>query len=143
MADAEENGGPGSDSVLVAFVTVHLESGESFDLLPFEDTNDVKSKVSDLMKDWAKSGFLIRGSEIYPWHRVRRIEASRIEEMPPEDSKLKRQEWEAQDRARLQKSFWKTKRARTEKEEGGEESGGNSKEQNGETKGGKPPRMAA
>ena len=38
-----------SDTVLIAYATVHLESGESFELLPFEDANDVKSRVCDLI----------------------------------------------------------------------------------------------
>ena len=138
MGDGYGETGPANDTVLVAHVTVHLESGESFELLPFEDTDDVKSKVCELMKAWAQSGFLIRGSEIYPWHRVRRIEATRVEEMSPYDSKLQREEWQARETARLQNSFWKTKRARRAKEE--EESGGESGEQKDR---GKPPRLAA
>jgi hypothetical protein len=58
-----------TDTVLVAYVTVHLEDGETFELFPFEDTHDVKSKVSALVADWVKSGFLVRGNRIYPWHR--------------------------------------------------------------------------
>lgn len=142
MADADEKTQRANDSVLVAFVTVHLESGESFDLLPFEDASDVKSKVSDLMKAWASSGFLIRGSEIYPWHRVQRIEATRVEEMSSGDSNLQRQEWQSKETARLQNSFWKTKQ---QKKEGGEDKGEQSEEQSGEKNGsqGKPSRMAA
>jgi hypothetical protein len=140
MADAEEKAVPANDSVLVAFVTVHLESGESLELLPFEDHDDVKSKVCDLMTAWAKSGFLIRGSEIYPWHRVRRIEATRVEEMSQYNSKLQREEWQARETERLQQSFWKTKRPREEKEEGGEEKGKDSGDRNGD---GKQPRLAA
>jgi hypothetical protein len=132
MADANEKAGPANDAVLVAYVTVHLESGESFELLPFEDTGDVKSKVCELMKAWAGSGFLIRGSEIYPWHRVLRIEATRVEEMSPYDSELRRKEWQARETARLQSSFWKTKRARKEKGEGGEESGPENSQDSGE-----------
>ena len=93
MADENGETGTANDTVLVAYVTVHLESGDSFELLPFEDTHNVKSKVCELMKAWAKSGFLIRGSEIYPWQRVRRIEATRVEEMSLHDSKLQREEW--------------------------------------------------
>ena len=121
MADANGKPVPANDTVLVAYVTVHLESGDSFELLPFEDTEDVKSKVCELMKAWAKSGFLIRGGEIYPWHRVRRIVATRVEEISLFDAELRREEWQAQETARMQQSFWKTKRARKEKEEGKEE----------------------
>jgi hypothetical protein len=124
MADTNEKSQEGNETVLVAYVTVHLESGESFELLPFEDAHDVKSKVSDLMGDWAKSGFLIRGSHIYPWHRVQRIEATKVEEMSESDSRRRLDEWQAKDMARLQQGFWKTKQAREKKEEGGEKDGG-------------------
>jgi len=123
MPDQPRN--PGG-TVLVAFVTVHLESGESFELLPFEDPEDVKSKVSDLLADWAKSGFLIQGSHIHPWHQVLRVEATEVVELSRADSLLRRQEWESRDLYRLQQSFWKTKKERKkESEEGkGEEKGG-------------------
>jgi hypothetical protein len=123
MADPNEKNQQENETVLVAYVTVHLESGESFELLPFEDAQDVKSKVSDLLQDWAKSGFLIRGSHIYPWHRVQRIEATKVEEMSARDSRRRLDEWQAKDVARLQQSFWKTKQARKKKEEGGEKDG--------------------
>ncbi len=114
MADANGNN-ERDDTVLVAWVTVHLESGDSFELLPFEDAQDVKSKVSDLMKDWARSGFLIRGNEIYPWHRVKRIEATKVEELSRTDSQTRLEEWQARDTARMQQSFWKTKQPRDKK----------------------------
>jgi hypothetical protein len=120
------------ETVLMAWVTVHLESGESFELLPFEDAEDVKSRVSDLMTEWAKSGFLIRGGHIYPWHRVQRIEATKVEELSNADSKLRVEEWRARETAHLQQNFWKTKRER-EKKESGEDGG----------KEGHSPRMAA
>ena len=121
MADREEQSEEqsGSDTVLVAYVTVHLVSGESFELLPFEDANDVKAKVSDLLAAWAKSGFLIRGNEIVPWHQVRRAEATRVEELSRDESELRRREWEARELARMQKSCWRTKKPREKKEEGG------------------------
>ena len=104
------------DSVLVAYVTVHLQSGESFELLPFEDPDDVKSKVDDLLTDWADSGFLIRGSRIFPWHQVRLIEATKVLELTRGQSAQQRAEWEARDLAHLQQSFWRTKQPR-EKED--------------------------
>jgi hypothetical protein len=133
MAETNGTTDPANDTVLLAFLTVHLESGESFELLPFEDAEDVKAKVSNLMKAWAKSGFLIRGSQIYPWHQVRRIEATSVEELSRADARLRRQQWETRDTAHLQQSFWKTKKAHpdsdqkdSEGSEGGEESGGHS-----------------
>ncbi|HEX4066674.1 MAG TPA: hypothetical protein VHZ09_11685 [Acidobacteriaceae bacterium] len=109
-----------SETVLVALVRVHLVSGEAFELLPFEDDKDVKAKVNDLLADWAKSGFLIRGSEIVPWHQVRRVEALQVEELSRDESALRRKEWEARETARLQQSFWRTKQERGKKDEEGE-----------------------
>jgi hypothetical protein len=123
---ANENGKQGDESVLVAWATVHLDSGDSFELLPFEDTQDVKSKVSALIGDWAKSGFLIRGSEIIPWHRVQRVEATKVQELSRSDSKKQLEEWQAKDTARLQQSFWKTKQTREKKEDGAEGGGAES-----------------
>jgi hypothetical protein len=113
-----------TDTVLVAYVTVHLEDGESFELLPFEDTNDVKSKVSDLVEAWARSGCLVRGNRIYPWHRVRRLEATKVEELKLVDARLRREQWQAQETERMQQSFWQTKEPREKKNEGDEENSG-------------------
>jgi hypothetical protein len=122
MADVKEKAPQQKGTMLVAWVTVHLAEGESFEMLPFEDENDVKAKVSDLLADWAKSGFLIRGSDIIPWNRVRRIEATKVEELSRDESALRRKEWESRETARLQQSFWRTKQAREKKEEGDEKS---------------------
>jgi len=117
MADTDEKRGRGDETVLVAYVTVHLAEGEPFELIPFEDASDVKAKVSDLLADWAKSGFLIRGSEIIPWNQVRHIEAANVEELSPDESVLRRKQWESRETARLQQSFWKTKQAAEKKDE--------------------------
>lgn len=106
-----------TDTVLVAYVTVFLEDGESFQLLPFEDPHDVKSRVGDLVRDWAQSGFLVRGSRIIPWHRVQRLEAAKVEELKLEDARLRREQWQAQETERLQQSFWQTKEPRAKKDE--------------------------
>lgn len=116
---ADENGkARENETVLVAYVTVHLESGASFELLPFEDAEDVKSKVGDLIGDWAKTGYLIRGGDIIPWHRVQRIEATKVEELSRREWELRRGQWEAADTARMQQNFWRTKKAREKKEKG-------------------------
>jgi Pepsin inhibitor-3-like repeated domain len=114
-----------TDTVLVAYVTVHLEDGETFELLPFEDTHDVKSKVSDLVEAWARSGCLVRGNRIYPWHRVRRLEATKVEELKLYDAQLRREQWQAQETERLLQSFWQTKEAREKRNE--DENGGGAK----------------
>jgi hypothetical protein len=107
-----------TDTVLVAYVTVHLEDGESFALLPFEDTHDVKSKVTDLAEEWVRSGVLVRGNRLIPWHRVRRLEATKVEEMKLVDAQLRREQWQAQETERLQQSFWQTKLPREKRNEG-------------------------
>lgn len=104
-------------TVLFAQVTVHLEDGQSFELLPFEDTQDVKSKVEELVGDWAKSGFLLRDGAIVPWHRVTRIDAMQVEELARGDAEQRMKEWQARDTERLQQSFWKTKKKREKKDE--------------------------
>jgi hypothetical protein len=121
MADARKNAA--DDTVLVATVMVRLLSGESFELLPFEDAADVKARVNGLLADWAKSGFLIRGSDIVPWHQVQRVEAVKIEELSRDESALRRTEWEAKETARLQQSFWRTKKEPNEEKNGGEDQG--------------------
>jgi hypothetical protein len=108
--------------VLLACATVHLESGESFELLPFEDPNDVKSKVTDLIGDWSKSGFLIYGSRIYPWHRVRLIEITKVDELSKSESERQMEEWKTRDFAHLQKIFWKTKQSREKKDKDSKDS---------------------
>jgi len=100
------------ETVLIAWATVQLDSGETFDLLPFEDANDVKSKVEDLLEDWAKSGFLARGNEFYPWHRVKKIEATKVVEMTRIEADRQRAADGTQELIQMQQSFWKTKQAR-------------------------------
>ncbi len=118
MADSNVKGKQESATVLVAYVTVHLASGEAFELLPFEDPEDVKNKVSELLADWARSGFLIRGSQIIPWQQVQRIEATKVEELSRGESKQRQEEWVSRETARLQQSFWMTKKAAEKKDEG-------------------------
>jgi len=123
VADGNDKQGA-NETVLIAYVTVQLDSGESFDLLPFEDANDVKSKVEDLLEDWAKSGFLARGNEFYPWHRVKKIDATKVVEMSRSEADRLRTADGTQELVRMQQSFWKTKQAREKKKEEGEKGGG-------------------
>ncbi len=108
----------------MAYVTVHLEDGESFELLPFEDTHDVKSKVTDLVQEWVRSGCLVRGNRIYPWHRVQRLEATKVEELQLADAELRREQWQAQETERLQQSFWQTKQPREKRNQEEKEDSG-------------------
>jgi len=112
------------DTVLVAEVRVHLRDGEPFELLPFVDGKDVKSKVSDLLEEWAKSGFLVRGSQIIPWHRVERVEAVSVEELAPDEAERRLTEWSTRDQRQYQQSFWKTKEPREKKKKDGDAEGG-------------------
>ncbi|HEY6445874.1 MAG TPA: hypothetical protein VIY53_05395 [Acidobacteriaceae bacterium] len=113
MADDRENQ---NATVLVAHVTVHLESGQAFELLPFIDENDVKSQVTDLIEDWSRSGFLVRGSQIVPWHQVQWLEATQVEEIPRAEAERRASAWNERNPAQYQQAFWKTKEARGKKE---------------------------
>jgi hypothetical protein len=116
-----------TDTVLVAYVTVHLDDGESFELLPFEDTHDVKSKVGDLVEEWVRSGCLIRGNTIVPWHRVQRLEATKVEELKLEDARLRREQWQAKETERMLQSFWQTKTPREKRNKEEKEDSGSGK----------------
>ena len=91
--------------VLVAQLRAFLISGESFDLVPIEDEQDVKSAVESLLRNWADSGFLIHGRLIYPWHQVRHIEVMQVDKTLREY-----QEQGAAGRVRAQDEFWQTHR---------------------------------
>ncbi len=127
MVEEEKQSGTqahqGPQTILIAHVTVHLVTGESFELYPFVDEEDVKAKVSDLVEGWASSGFLLRGPRLYPWHQVRLLETTGVEEITHEEARRRLLSWEAADQARMQQSFWKTKQekqAEKKEEEGGE-----------------------
>jgi hypothetical protein len=115
VADEMDDEQRANQTMLIAFLTAHLESGESFELLPVADAQDVKGKVKELLEDWAKSGFLVEGDQFYPWHRVKRVVATKVDELSPAD-------WQQQKRAiddtsRQRTSFWKTKKAREKKKD--------------------------
>jgi len=68
--------------LLIAQLRAFLVSGESFDLLPIKHEQDVKSEVQSLVESWTESGFLVHGRFIYPWHQVKHVEVTHVEEMP-------------------------------------------------------------
>ncbi len=119
MADSDEGtqANEGPDTLLIAHVTVHLLTGESFELYPFVDVDDVKAKVSELVEGWASSGFLLRGSRLYPWHQVRLLEATTVEEITRQDAQRRLLAWQAEDQVRAVQSFWKTKHEKAKKDE--------------------------
>jgi hypothetical protein len=106
-----------TETVLIAHATVFLVNGDSFELLPFENDDDVKSSVNALMENWAKSGFLLRGKRIYPWHQVQRVEVTAVEELSRAEAAQNLTEWSIQDTYQVQQSFWKTKKPREKKDE--------------------------
>jgi hypothetical protein len=112
MAETKATGRPQSETVLVAHVTGHRTAGNSFELLPFLDDAAVKSKVTDLLEDWAKPGYLVRGGHIYPWHQAKLVEATSVTELARSESEAHLIEWQKLDLGNMQQTFWKTKRPR-------------------------------
>ena len=106
------------DTLLIAHVTAHLLDGSSFELYPFVDPEDVKAKVSELVGGWAGSGFLLRGSRMIPWHQVRLLEATPVEEITRQEAQQRLLRWQAEDQLKAVQGFWKTKK---EKGDEGEE----------------------
>ena len=96
--------------LLIAQLRAFLVSGESFDLLPIKHEQDVKSEVGSLVGSWAESGFLVHGRFIYPWHQVKHVEVTQVEEMPLQLAHQRFDELYAAQRARLQEDFWRTQR---------------------------------
>ena len=119
MADQPQEQKP--DTLLIAHVVVQVVDGTSFELYPFVDETDVKSKVSELIGGWASSGFLLRGPYLVPWHQVKLVEATSVEEITREEAHQRLMRWQAEDQKRAVQNFWKSKQ-----EEGaeGEEKGG-------------------
>jgi hypothetical protein len=102
--------------LLIAQLRAHLVSGASFDLLPIKHEQDVKSEVESLVQSWAESGFLVHGRFIYPWHQVKHVEVTQVEEIPLELAPQRYEELYAAERARTQEDFWRT-RQKSVKEE--------------------------
>jgi hypothetical protein len=108
-----------SDTMLFAHATVFLANGESFELLPFASADDVKSEFNDFIESWVKSGFLLRGRRIYPWHQVVRLEVTSVEEISRSEAAQRLTDWEINDLYQVQQGFWKTKKPRAKKEKQG------------------------
>lgn len=121
---ADENAGAPPQVLLIAHARAHLVSGEAFDLLPIKHEHDVKSEVNALVESWAQSGFLLRGRFIYPWHQVKQIEVTGVEELPLRVARQRLDDLYAADRARMQENFWRTK-VRSDRGSGGGEHEGN------------------
>jgi hypothetical protein len=98
-----------SKVLLIAQLRAFLVSGESFDLLPIKHELDVKTEVESLVESWAESGFLVHGRFIYPWHQVKHVEVTQVEEMPLQLAHRRFEELYAAQRARMQEDFWRTR----------------------------------
>jgi hypothetical protein len=79
-SNANENNEP--QVLLIAQLRAHLVNGESFELLPIQHEQDVKSEVESLVQSWSESGFLVHGRFIYPWHQVRHVEVTQWKRCP-------------------------------------------------------------
>jgi hypothetical protein len=120
-SNANDNNEP--QVLLIAQLRAHLVSGESFELLPIQHEQDVKSEVESLVESWSESGFLVHGRFIYPWHQVKHVEVTQVEEMPMQLARQRYPEFYGAARARAQDDFWRT-RSKTEKKEGQEANAG-------------------
>ena len=120
MAENERSSQPDlhRDTLLIAHVTAHLVDGSSFELYPFIDAEDVKAKVSELTEGWANSGFLLRGGRLIPWHQVRMLEATSVEEITRQEAQQRLMNWQAEDQRQAVQNLWKTKNEKKEGDEG-------------------------
>ena len=124
MAEIDQEKKNQPQVVLIAYLQAHLVSGAAIDLLPIRHENDVKSDVTKLLEDWATSGFLLRGNIAYPWHQVKHVEVTRVEELPPHVVHQRMLELEGASRAQMQNGFWKTRATADASKEKKEEQGG-------------------
>ncbi len=97
------------ETLLIAHVTAHLLDGSSFELYPFVDSKDVKAKVSELVEGWASSGFLLRGSMLTPWHQVKVLDTTSVEEITRQEADQRLLRWKAENQVKAVQGFWKSK----------------------------------
>lgn len=102
--------------VLIAYLQAQLVSGEILQLLPIRHENDVKSDVTKLLEEWAKSGFLLRGNIAYPWHQVQSVEVTEIEELAPHEVHQRMLLLAGAERAQMQQGFWKTRETKDDQD---------------------------
>ena len=122
----ESNGTDNNEAqvLLIAHLRVHLVGGESFDLLPIKHEQDVKSEVESLIQSWSDSGFLLHGRFIYPWHQVKHLEVTQVEEMPMALAHQRYHEFYGAERARTQEGFWRTRQPVRKNEQQSRNAGG-------------------
>jgi hypothetical protein len=103
--------------LLIAQLRAHLVNGEALELLPVSHESDVKHEVEALVQSWSESGFLLHGRFFYPWHQVRSIEVTSVEEMPVRLAHQRLEELYGAERSRVQEAFWRTRRHTPQKED--------------------------
>ena len=122
---------PNKETILIAHVTAQMRDGSNFELYPFLDPKDVKSKVTELVEGWASSGFLLRGSHLIPWSQVKLLEATSVEEITRQEAQQRLLSWQAEDQRRAVQNFWKTKEEAKDGDEKSKQSEGDKDQESG------------
>jgi hypothetical protein len=95
--------------MLIAHLKAHLVSGDTVELLPVRHETDVKKEVTELLNNWASSGFLMREKYVYPWHQVKTVEIA-VENVSQEQASQKMVNLQGSDRTKLNEEFWQGNR---------------------------------
>ena len=115
MAEYKEKDEPKEDIILIAEATAFFVDGETVDLLPFKHEEDVHAEVNKLIEEWSKTGFLLKGRFLLPWHQVKMIEVVSVQAMTHAEAGPYVEQWRQDTEA--QKAFWKTRKPQGKKEE--------------------------
>jgi hypothetical protein len=105
---AENEKAPQDNILLIAQVKVNLLNGDLIDLLPFKHEEDVRAEVNKFIEEWVKTGFLLKGNFLYPWHQVKNVEVVWVKALIKAEAKPYLDAWQMDTDA--QKSFWKTRK---------------------------------
>ncbi len=116
MAESKESkNDPNEDVILTAEVRAHFIDGETVDLLPFKHEDDVRAEINKFIEDWSKTGFLLKGNLMYPWHRIKLVEVVSVQALTRAQATPYFEQWRQDTEA--QKAFWKTRKPQAKKEE--------------------------
>jgi hypothetical protein len=113
--DKDKKDQPKEDIILIAEVRAHLDDGETVNLLPFKHEEDVRTEVDKFIKDWSKTGFLLKEHFMYPWHRVKLVEVVWVQAMTHAQAAPYVDQWNYDTEA--QRSLWKTRKPQPKAEE--------------------------
>jgi hypothetical protein len=105
---AEEKEKPREDVLLVADVRATFLNGDTIELLPFKNEEDVRSEINKFIEDWVKTGFLLKENFLYPWHQVKSVEVVSVQAMTHAQAEPYLEVWQRD--AEGQKLFWKTRK---------------------------------